>query len=59
MYELLETSRTPPYGYLAMEASNIGLQPPFTPDGSVATCDSDNPQQILTQWKSCIMEMTA
>jgi len=29
VYELLETSRTPPYGYLATGASNIGLQPPF------------------------------
>jgi len=64
MYELLETSRTPPYGYLATGASNIGLQPPlpsssFTPNGSVANCDNDNPEQTLTQWKSCIMEMTA
>jgi len=53
MYESLEASRTPPYGYLATGASSIGLQPPFTPDDSVATCDSDNPEQTLTQWKSC------
>jgi len=39
MYELLETSRTPPYGYLATGASNIGLQPP--------------PPSINTRWQCC------